>query len=331
MSVLYQWNRLQEARTLLQSVIQDAGVWQEADLLAWSSRALVQVEVAAGNLASIDQIALQENEHLENRRRDRGYHGWARSIQVHWWLAVGKMAEADEWAARVVFHQDDWEPYRAEEFLAWIRLYLARAEYTQAVEALQRFRAHLDRSADMAITIEFLSLYSVALQQAGMSQKARTVAARLLTLTQAEGHIRVYLDAGAGMKAVLQSLLDAPEKQEHEALAVSRSYVSMLLVAFEQEQRAQSTPRLAPQAQGLPTAARASLIEPLSPQEQRVLQSLCVGRTNREIAEELVVSINTVKAHVKKIYSKLQVSKRIEACRVARALGLLVEKIGVTR
>jgi len=57
-----------------------------------------------------------------------------------------------------------------------------------------------------------------------------------------------------------------------------------------------------------------------------VLQSMCTGRSNREIAGELVVSINTVKAHVKKIYSKLQVRNRIEACRVAQALRLFFGK-----
>jgi LuxR family transcriptional regulator, maltose regulon positive regulatory protein len=328
--VLYQWNRLEEARSLLQSVIHDAAAWQHADLLAWSYRALVQIELAASELGAADQMVLQGEEHITNPVRDMVYHSWAMGIQVHWWLAVGKMAEADDWAAHVVFHQDEWEPHRAEEFLALIRVYLARAEYTQAVEALERFRSHLDGPADMAITIEFLSLSVVALQQAGMSKKARAVAARLLTLTEPEGHIRVYLDAGEAMKYILQSFLDAPQNKEHEAFAVSRSYVTTLLKAFEQEQRAETTPTLARQTQGLHNIAHSSLIEPLSPQEQRVLQSMCAGRSNREIAGELVVSINTVKAHVKKIYSKLQVRKRIEACQVARALRLFVEKTFVT-
>jgi LuxR family maltose regulon positive regulatory protein len=64
-------------------------------------------------------------------------------------------------------------------------------------------------------------------------------------------------------------------------------------------------------------------IEPLSEQEQRILRLLGAGLTNPEIAQELVVSLNTVKTHVKSIYRKLNVSGRREARQVARLLNLL--------
>ncbi len=65
------------------------------------------------------------------------------------------------------------------------------------------------------------------------------------------------------------------------------------------------------------------LIEPLSPQEQRVLRLLAAGLSNPEIARELVVSTNTVKTQVKSIYRKLDVSNREQAAEMARELKLL--------
>jgi LuxR family maltose regulon positive regulatory protein len=61
----------------------------------------------------------------------------------------------------------------------------------------------------------------------------------------------------------------------------------------------------------------------LSPQERRVLRLIAAGRTNIEIAAELVVSVNTVKVHVKSIYRKLNVTSRLEAASTARELSLL--------
>jgi LuxR family maltose regulon positive regulatory protein len=67
----------------------------------------------------------------------------------------------------------------------------------------------------------------------------------------------------------------------------------------------------------------AAPLDPLTPQELRVLGLLAAGRTNPEIARELVVSINTVKAHLKSIYRKLDVESRLAASQAASQLGLI--------
>jgi LuxR family maltose regulon positive regulatory protein len=64
------------------------------------------------------------------------------------------------------------------------------------------------------------------------------------------------------------------------------------------------------------------LAEPLSPQEERILRLLAAGLSNPEIAQELVVSVNTVKTHIKSIYVKLDVRTRKQAREVARHLNL---------
>jgi LuxR family maltose regulon positive regulatory protein len=64
-------------------------------------------------------------------------------------------------------------------------------------------------------------------------------------------------------------------------------------------------------------------VEALTPQEQRVLRLLAAGRSNQEIAQALTVSLNTVKTHVKNLYSKLHVTSRMQASALARDLQLL--------
>jgi DNA-binding NarL/FixJ family response regulator len=64
-------------------------------------------------------------------------------------------------------------------------------------------------------------------------------------------------------------------------------------------------------------------VEPLSPRELEVLHLIARGRTNKEIAQQLVVAPGTVKAHTSSIYRKLDVANRTEAVACARQLGIL--------
>jgi LuxR family transcriptional regulator, maltose regulon positive regulatory protein len=67
----------------------------------------------------------------------------------------------------------------------------------------------------------------------------------------------------------------------------------------------------------------AGLIEPLSARELEVLGLLAAGKPNQAIAEELVVTLETVKSHVAHILGKLGVANRTQAVTRARELGLL--------
>lgn len=59
----------------------------------------------------------------------------------------------------------------------------------------------------------------------------------------------------------------------------------------------------------------------LTPRETEVLQSICQGRTNKEIARELGLSEPTIKLHVKTLYRRLGVSNRTQAAMVAQSKG----------
>ena len=74
---------------------------------------------------------------------------------------------------------------------------------------------------------------------------------------------------------------------------------------------------------------RTRLAEPLTPAERRVLDLLPTHLTDARMAEQLFVSRNTVKSHVKSLYRKLEVSSRADAVARAREMGLL--SAGLTR
>jgi DNA-binding CsgD family transcriptional regulator len=71
-----------------------------------------------------------------------------------------------------------------------------------------------------------------------------------------------------------------------------------------------------------PLQALESLAEPLTECETRILRLLATELSQREIADELYVSLNTVKTHLKHLYAKLDVRARHHAVERARSLGL---------
>jgi LuxR family maltose regulon positive regulatory protein len=64
-------------------------------------------------------------------------------------------------------------------------------------------------------------------------------------------------------------------------------------------------------------------VTPLTDRELAILTALATMQSNAEIAAELFVSVNTVKAHLKSLFRKLEVGTRRGAVRRGRDLGLL--------
>jgi putative CocE/NonD family hydrolase len=110
-------------------------------------------------------------------------------------------------------------------------------------------------------------------------QEAKQLLRAVLSLAHTEGYLRLFLDEGAVMETLLRALV--PHVRE-QALA---SYLQSILHAFarEREERGDRSPA--------PALASSPLIEPLSAHEQRVLCLLAAGRSNPEIARELIVSV----------------------------------------
>src|SRR5207247_3700380 len=80
-------------------------------------------------------------------------------------------------------------------------------------------------------------------------------------------------------------------------------------------------PAAAPEAVSGAAAAAAEL--GLTAREREVLEHLALGRTNRQIADELFISIKTAGVHVSHILGKLGAANRSEAAAVARRLGVV--------
>ena len=75
--------------------------------------------------------------------------------------------------------------------------------------------------------------------------------------------------------------------------------------------------------QGTGPSGERPLVEPLNQRELELVRLLAERRSNREIADELYLSVNTVKWHAKNLYGKLGVGSRTLAATKAQELELL--------
>ncbi|GHO42061.1 LuxR C-terminal-related transcriptional regulator [Ktedonospora formicarum] len=326
--VYYQWNRLEEARSLLETVVHDATTWQHLDVLAEGYIEFVGVALARGVWLEAE-FALHELEQWMQCERSAVYSGRLPIVRARWWLVQGQLKEASDWVRGVLFPEGPWDRNLYDAFPIMIRVYFAQQRFREALDLLQRFRGHLDRPSNVRITMTYLAQLLVALHQTGQNEQAHMTAERLFVLTEPEGYLRVYLDEGEPMKEALQALF-ALHSQQHEWAVSLLASIAKLLAAFEQEQSdvSRSLERATASELGKAQARQTLVISSvpgisLTRREQEVLRLLAAGASNQDIAQTLVISLDTVKKHASNLFGKLGASSRTQAVALARAHSLL--------
>jgi LuxR family transcriptional regulator, maltose regulon positive regulatory protein len=310
----YEWNDLATAQHALTQA-QALGEDPAAGIHVLTSGGLIRVRLL--HCRGETSTALHLLEAWEQQTR----FPWAlralRASQARLHLAIGNLPAVEQWSrARAAFfgfpvreHERDL-PYvqQEEEALLLVRLSLAREQAEAALQELARWKAQAEIQGRTHALLEMLILEALAHGANRALPQARALLLQALRLAQPEEYQRLFLDEGQVMAALLKGLLK--EIQEPELAAYARS----LLDAFEQEQT---------NASAVSSPGPSLLLEPLTPQEQRVLQLLAEGASNQEIANQLVIQLSTARKHVSNILGKLGAANRTQAIARAREYGLL--------
>ena len=234
-------------------------------------------------------------------------------------LANGDVDTAVRWArARGLAAEDELSYPREREYLVLVRVLLAQDRPDRALGLLERLHAQAATQGRTGSVIQVRTLQALARSAGGDQAGALAALAEALTLAAPEGYLRVFVDEGPPMVALLRQLL-AGRRQEGPAAAgdLPRDHLARLVDAFEQA----GLPVRPPVRRGGMVVA--GLVEPLTERELEVLRLLATGASNRAVAKELVVTLDTVKRHVSHLFSKLEVANRTQAVARARELGLL--------
>lgn len=210
------------------------------------------------------------------------------------------------WRARQAWRQETAlsPALIAQENLLTARLHLLNEQPEAALEILERHYAEVHAAGWIRAELEALLLLVWATHLQDDRAHTHTLLHHALALAQPENIRRPFLDEGEPLIVAIREAL--PDMQDQRLLSFARA----LLV-----DHAQTGTRAKVAADVLPDS--------LSAQEQRVLRLLAAGLSNGEIAQEFVVSVNTIKSQLKSIYRKLNVSNREEAREAAHDFHLL--------
>jgi LuxR family maltose regulon positive regulatory protein len=318
--ILREWNELASAHSLATEAIflcEQAVSLTSLLYLYLGYAVLVRISLSRGDLDTA-RAFLQQAEQIGQSMNQQTYQ-YLRSLfatidQVRLWLACGDLDQATRWAWELDATGQPLTPFaRERQEVAQVRILLARDQPTAALQRLEPVLQRATAGQRWGHVIEIRLLQALAYQR--LDEEPQTLAAlsEAVRLGEPEGYLRIFVEEGEAMAALLCKL------QEEQRKVGPTAYLDRVLAAFpKQSQMSPSlSKRSAKQSQSQP------LQEPLSERELQVLQLLAKGAANQEIAQKLVITVDTVKRHMSHILAKLGVQNRVQAVKRAYELGLL--------
>ncbi len=313
-AVAYEHNELAAAEQQAREALDIGKQIANTELQVEATLLLAHIEHAQGqNQAALERCASLSGMPPGASARAQPLHAQLdhkiQAVQARFQLAIDDHAAVQRWANSRCQDDEQVSCFQREyEELLIARLLIARGEGGEAQEILTRLRAAATKAGRIRSLLEIQLLQAMAYAASKHVQEARQLLLIVLTQAHPEGFARLFLDERETIAALLHSLI--PHMHEPGL----RTYTRSILQAFARERG---------ETEASATLSSRQLIEPLSPQELRVLRLLVAGHSNREIATEQIVSINTIRTQVQSIYRKLAINNRVEACQMARQLDLL--------
>jgi LuxR family maltose regulon positive regulatory protein len=290
-----QQDKVEEARFLLG---QGRAAAVEPALRVMLGLTHARLDVTVGRVEAARALLLRLHDEVVDWELPRYLSRWWAMTEAEVALASGKAAPD----AERLLDTADREPPFARERLVAARSLLATGEERRADEALSPLLAdEAESSFSESDRAEAWLLTALAAHSRREENRATEAVRRAIVLSAENQLWRPFASLDDHLLERLLAPLDAVDPAIADRVQELRSHLSGTV----------------------PVAQTSALSVPLTDRELLILRYVPTMMTNTEIAAELFVSVNTVKAHLKHIYRKLDVDTRREAARRAQQLGLL--------
>ena len=308
-ALLYERDELEEAERELEEGIRLAERAGEVGNLVWGYVTLSQTKRARVD----EEGALKMAREAERVARSSGA-DLQLAIAVAWMtrlrLARGDLGgAAGQERAASANGAGNAGAARFAHLLTSARLLRAEGRHREALGLLEEPREETEASGRTGDLINVLTLQALALWEGSKRERAVGTLAEAMVLAEPEGYVRTFVDEGPPTAEILSAMFAAQQRGSLDP-PVPAHYLRKLLVVLERDSAHPASP-----VGGLP--------EHLSGREHEILQLVAAGKSNRRIAQELYVSVGTVKTHLNNLYRKLGVRSRTQAVARARELKLI--------
>lgn len=313
---LYESNALEDAQhhfEQFREVIRNAA---PLDYMALAYVAHARIFDARG-LAARAQECLDEAESV-------GYaSNWPRLLRVIGWERVrraivrGEIDRAEAIASRISTESpprpEGWLPFCEDsegDAVGRIRLAIAGGRSEDALQILAAELPAAIRHERVRRQIKLHTLEGLARRAGGDADAARMAMHRALELAAPGGFLRSFSEEGPEAIALIRDVREAATESPDAA-----SRFAEQVLALSGRERARAARHL--------EGAQFQPLEPLTDREKQILELVAGGSSNRKTADAIFVSENTVKFHLKNVYSKLGVGSRAQAINAAHQLGII--------
>ncbi|MCP4541051.1 MAG: hypothetical protein GY832_28275 [Chloroflexi bacterium] len=317
--LLYEQNDLDAARQSAQRAVdsfEQMGLWGMPTDLVLAYTTLARVLQAQGDVAGASDVLQRAEQAKRQRNVFPEFSSMVDTCRIRLWLAQvandpNHLADAVRWAESQPTESGPLLT-REQERIALARVRIAQGKPDEVLSLLEQLAKSAEDGGRGGRLIEILALQAIALQAQNDTDRALAVLEKSLVLAEPEGYVRIFVDEGAPMGSLISALRSRIEKRTRRADSPESHrllvYAHKLLVKF-------------PSTKDRPSPIQ-NLIDPLTERELQVLELICQGCSNREIADTLVVTLNTVKKHTGNIYGKLRVRSRTQAIARSQELGI---------
>ncbi|MFC1997296.1 LuxR C-terminal-related transcriptional regulator [Chloroflexota bacterium] len=304
--VYYEWNQLDRALDIGLQALALSERWGQANTLLGNHLFLARIYRVKGRFqAALESIRAAR---ISGGRFSDTHEFVIRTHEITVRLAMGDIQAVEQW---VEHESTSFDVSRNERI--WELRTLILALYRQKplndlddlLLGLDQLLEIFEKSGSYRRSLQTHIEKTMIYQALGDNDRALIALDKALSMGELEGYVRSFLDQGPPMAKLLKMAISSRIKSD---------YVNRLLTALSAEQVSYV---------GHPDQKLISFVEELTNRETEVLRLLSTKYTIPEIADELVITTGTLRTHIKRIYSKMNVHSRFEAVTRAKEAQIL--------